>query len=467
MGYKIMNNQNNLLIPKSLKQNLIDHSDDIDILINKIHSLFQEKILLHFQIFNCEGFEFPINNKFVATNSVPKELENMLSSYENYILLRFFCNVNTFFSKNNHLEFCENLNQKFNNPVFFMTPYIDSYDVEQSFIIEPKFEIKIYITTSSIKIYYINYSEDLKIFNKVKLELSPIFSEKKSIDNFNLNRSNKKIKLDKNLKNIIKNAKNHMIKGDCYLANITSTEVFSKDTNFISANDFFKSWLSIFSRFGIFYKDTKKGIASFSPERFLLRQNNTILTEPIKGTLKSKSLYPTQMDANEIWANKKEIYEHTLVIDLMRNDLYQVCIPEKVTVYKPFFARISGSFIQMQSFLIGKMKTGINLSDCLKQMLPAGSITGTPKKRVCEIIANLESTKRGYYTGICGILEQNGDFDTTILIRSIYMGERGIYFGVGAGITSLSDINSEFEECEQKLNSILPVFERNFNDSFC
>ena len=64
-------------------------------------------------------------------------------------------------------------------------------------------------------------------------------------------------------------------------------------------------------------------------------------------------------------------------------------------------------------------------------------------------------------------MEINGDFDTTILIRSIYMSERGVYYGVGAGITSLSDIDSEFEECELKLNSILPVFESRFHDSFC
>lgn len=459
--------QNNNSILNSLRQNLEKYSENISLLINKLNYLFQDKILLHFQIYNCEGYDYNINSKFVATNSVPKNLENMISSSENYILLRFFCNTQELFSKNNHTEFCNELKNKYNCPIFFMTPYSDSYDIEESFIIKPNFEIQINISETNINIKFENYNENLSIFEKTKNECNHIFSISKKLKNKNIKKSDKKLVLNENLKNIISQAQNHMNKGDCYLANITSTNTFAKNNNFISANDFYEAWLSIYSRFGIFYKDNKKALASFSPERFILLKNNLILTEPIKGTLKSDQARPTKQDASQIWSIKKEIYEHTLVIDLMRNDLYQVCTPESVTVYKPFFARISGSFIQMQSFIIGNIKNGTNLSTCLKLMLPAGSITGTPKKRVCEIISNLEANKRGYYTGISGIMEINGDFDTTILIRSIYMSERGVYYGVGAGITSLSDIDSEFEECELKLNSILPVFESRFHDSFC
>ncbi|WP_397601430.1 chorismate-binding protein [Silvanigrella sp.] len=459
--------QNNDSISSSLKQNLEKYSENISLLINKLNNLFQDKILLHFQIYNCEGYVYNTNSKFVATNSVPRHIEHMISCKENYILLRFFCNIQEYFSKNDHNEFCNELKNKYNCPIFFMTPYSDSYEIEESFILKPNFEIKIYIYENNIKIIFENYNENLSLYEITKQECNFIFSNPKSLKIKNIKKSNKKLVLNENLKNIISQAQNHMNIGDCYLANITSTNIFSKNNNFISAHDFYEAWLSIYSRFGIFYKDSKKALASFSPERFILLKNNLILTEPIKGTLKSNQARPTQQDADQIWSIKKEIYEHTLVIDLMRNDLYQVCEPESISVYKPFFARISGSFIQMQSFIIGSTKKGTNLNTCLRFMLPAGSITGTPKKRVCEIISNLETNKRGYYTGISGIMEINGDFDTTILIRSIYMSKRGVYYGVGAGITSLSDIDSEFEECELKLNSILPVFESRLHDSFC
>lgn len=443
----------------ALKQKLISYSKNIEELIKFLDNKFQEKILLHFQIHSCEGFEFQIDNKFIATNIIPNDIGSIYYNTEEYILLRFFCNTNAIFSLKNQSEFYKQLKLKNNSPIFFISPYQDSYEEEPSYIIKPKFEIKITITKNELKISFENYFESDVIFNETKEKSLFIFKNPEGITQNNTKKISKKITLDHKITEIIDKAKNHMELGDCYLANMTITQTISNRKNFITITDFFKSWISIYSRYGIYYKDFEKGVACFSPERFLLRQNKMIATEPIKGTLKSKKLIPVLEDANKIWANKKEIYEHTLVVDLMRNDLYQVCKPESIIVYRPFYARISGQLIQMQSFILGELKKEEDLSSCLTKMLPAGSITGTPKKKVCEIISNLETKKRGYYTGICGILEQNGDFDSTILIRSIYMGQRGIYYGVGAGITTLSNTQLEFEEFKIKLNSFLPVFE--------
>jgi para-aminobenzoate synthetase component I len=442
-----------------LKHKLISYSKNIEELIKFLDNKFQNKILLHFQIHSCEGFEFPIENNFIATNTIPNEIGNIYNISEESILLRFFCNTNTKFFLKNHNELCKQLKLKTNSPIFFVSPYQDSYEEEHSYIIEPTFEIKITITKSALKISFENFLENDNLFDEIKEKSTYLFKNPKKIEQDIRRKIDKKITLSPEISEIIDKAKKHMELGDCYLANITTTQTISSEKKFITIMDFFRSWISIYSRYGIYYKDPEKGIACFSPERFLLLKDGIIATEPIKGTLKSKKCMPILDDANEIWANKKEIYEHTLVVDLMRNDLYQVCKPESIIVYRPFYARISGSLIQMQSFILGKLKKEENLSSCLAKMLPAGSITGTPKKRVCEIISNLETNKRGYYTGVCGILEQNGNFDSTILIRSIYMGQRGIYFGVGAGITTLSDTQLEFEEFEIKLNSFLPVFE--------
>ncbi len=451
--------EKNLIKTCQLKQKLMSISKSIEELITFLDDKFQNRILLHFQIHSCEGFEFPIKKKFIATNSIPKEIGSIYDKQEESIILRFFCNTNNIFVLKDHLKLCDHLKLKITSPIFFISPYQDSYDDEYSYIIEPKFEIKVIIKKNELKISFENYSENHVLYNDIKEKAIFILKNPKGITQNITRKTDKKISINSTIAEIIDKAKKHMELGDCYLANITTTQTISKNKKFITSIDFFKSWISIYSRYGIYYKDPDKGIACFSPERFLLLQDGVIIAEPIKGTLKSKKSIPIFSDAKEIWSNKKEIYEHTLVVDLMRNDLYQVCEPESVIVYRPFYARISGSLIQMQSFLLGKIKKEENLSSCLKKMLPAGSITGTPKKRVCEIISKLETNKRGYYTGVCGILEQNGNFDSTILIRSIYMGQRGIYYGVGAGITTLSDTQLEFKEFTIKLNSFLPVFE--------
>lgn len=442
-----------------LKQTLFNYSKNIEKIIDLLETEFQNKFLLHFYI-NCfDGYEFSIKNKFLATNILPEDYKGINNEKNDFILLRFFCNTNKSFSLNDHHKFCMNLTRKNSSPIFFATPYQDSYNDENSFIIEPKFEFKIFILKDKIKYKFNNYSENINIFEKIQNKLILLLEIPENITNIKNNTKNINTLLSKNIIESIEKAKKYMISGDCYLANITKTQVISSEKSFITASNFFKSWLSILSRFGIYYKDCENGIACFSPERYLSLRNGIVISEPIKGTVKSLNIKPTLKDAKKIWDSKKEIYEHTLTVDLIRNDLYNVCTPGSVVVYLPFFAKISGSLIQMQSSIIGMLKENENLSTCLLKMLPAGSITGTPKKRVCEIIANIETTKRGYYTGVCGILEKNGNFDSTILIRSIYMGKRGVYFGVGAGITTLSNSQLEYEEFIIKLNSFSNVFE--------
>ena len=156
-----------------------------------------------------------------------------------------------------------------------------------------------------------------------------------------------------------------------------------------------------------------------------------------------------------LWQKKKEIYEHTLVVDLLRNDLNAVCTPGTVHVQQPFFIKECSTLFHMQSTIFGSLKNNISTADLFAHTLPCGSVTGTPKKKTCQLIKIYEEQKRGFYTGTAGLIETNGSFDSCVLIRSAFKGNLGTYAGVGSGITTLSDPKCEIEEMKLKLNSFL------------
>jgi anthranilate/para-aminobenzoate synthase component I len=162
--------------------------------------------------------------------------------------------------------------------------------------------------------------------------------------------------------------------------------------------------------------------------------------------------------AKTLWSNAKEMQEHTMVVDLLRHDFNGVCVPGSVFVQRPFAIRTIGSLLQMQSDVWGIPQKNMSAGQILSQILPAGSVTGAPKKNVCAFIQQFESQSRGFYTGIFGVCEPAGDWETVVLIRSVYLGARGVYVGVGAGITTLSDPEQEWEEFCIKLKSFEDVF---------
>ncbi|BBH51977.1 chorismate-binding protein [Fluviispira sanaruensis] len=459
---------NNLKISyenKSSIENLDYFSQYISSLSSILEEYFNHNIACHFQLLSCNGYEFNINQNFIATNSIPDKYYNIYSDENDTVNLRFFCNTQKHSYRENLNEFYVHLKENPESPLFFVTPYENSKKEEDSYVLHAKFEIKIHITHREMSLSILNHSEEFDIINELWEKIEHISNQNHSFIpqtkhlRANNNIALKEDLLKKDIVDVIEKAKNFMNKGDCYLANLTSTKELTNSSPFKSIPNFLLAWLKIKSRYGIYYADENVGLACFSPERFIYSKQRVITTEPIKGTLKSQAESPTYEDALTIWADKKEIYEHTLVVDLMRNDLNLVCKAGSVEVYRPFYARKAGQLVQMQSSVLGILKENENLGSCLEKMLPAGSISGTPKKRVCEIITKLENITRGYYTGVCGVLEKNGDFDSTILIRSVYKGKRGVYCGVGAGITTLSNAVNEYEEFLIKLNSFLHSIE--------
>ncbi|WP_186649476.1 chorismate-binding protein [Fluviispira vulneris] len=459
---------NNLKISyenKSSIENLDYFSQYISTLTNILEEYFKQNIACHFQILSCKGYEFKIDQNFIATNSLADKYKDIYSDENETVILRFFCNTQKHSYRGNLNDFYGKLKENPESPLFFVTPYENSIEEEDSYVLHAKSEVNIQFTHSEMSINILNFNEEVDIIKELWRKIEYIFTQKYPFKpetkqlQANHNITLKEELLKKDIVDIIENAKNYMNRGDCYLANLTSTNELTDSSPFKSILNFLQAWFKIKSRYGIYYVDDNVGLACFSPERFIYSKQRVIATEPIKGTLKSQADSPTYEDARTIWADKKEIYEHTLVVDLMRNDLNLVCKAGSVEVYRPFYARKAGRLVQMQSSILGILKESETLGSCLEAMLPAGSISGTPKKRVCEIISKLENTTRGYYTGVCGVLEKNGDFDSTILIRSVYKGKRGVYCGVGAGITTLSNADNEYEEFLIKLNSFLHSIE--------
>lgn len=188
----------------------------------------------------------------------------------------------------------------------------------------------------------------------------------------------------------------------------------------------------------------------FSPESFVKINDGHISSFPMKGTIDAE--IPNA--AEKILGNPKEAAEHSTIVDLIRNDLS--IISEKVEVkrfrYIDELKTDRGKILQVSSEIIGKLSDDYNtvIGDILYSLLPAGSVTGAPKKKTVQIITDAESYKRGYYTGIFGIFD-GINLDSGVMIRFIEKTTDGFVYKSGGGITAYSNIDDEFNEMIQKI----------------
>lgn len=257
----------------------------------------------------------------------------------------------------------------------------------------------------------------------------------------------------KSLLNMFERLKSHMRMGNCYLANgTTRISGPARSQLKISLSQFVEQWVSAPSRYGVFVDcgDELPMIVCFSPERFIERSGQFVQAEPIKGTA-PVDLTQKHSGALALWKSTKEMCEQKMVTDLLRNDLNKVCDPGTVFVESPYQVRVAGALLQMQSVVRGTLASvAIANSDILLKTLPAGSVTGTPKYAVGQIISEVEKTERGYYTGVFAHCNGEANFDSTILIRGFFADSNKWYAGVGAGITTLSDSKAEVAEFDLK-----------------
>ena len=212
------------------------------------------------------------------------------------------------------------------------------------------------------------------------------------------------------------------------------------------------------AKYKLLYKDN---FVVFSPEQFIKIEDNIISTYPMKGTI--DSLIP---DAeNKILGDEKEFAEHITVVDLLRNDLG--IISKKVEVeqfrYVEEIMAFNKKLLQVSSKIKGELDENWNekLGDILAALLPAGSVTGAPKKKTVEIIKRVEGYERGYYTGVFGYFSGK-TLDSAVMIRYIEKIKDKLYFKSGGGLTIYSDAEKEYNELVEKV--YLPITFTNDSD---
>lgn len=196
----------------------------------------------------------------------------------------------------------------------------------------------------------------------------------------------------------------------------------------------------------------------FSPESFIQIEGNKISTYPMKGTI--DAAIP---NADEILINdEKEAREHHTIVDLMRNDLSIIAEDVQVERFR-YLEKIKthkGEILQTSSKISGVLPKDWEtvFGENLLKILPAGSISGAPKKKTVEIIQSVEEVPRGYYTGVFGVFDGE-NFDSAVAIRFVEKQGEQLYFKSGGGITAQSDAQKEYEELIQKI--YLPIFDKN------
>ena len=232
--------------------------------------------------------------------------------------------------------------------------------------------------------------------------------------------------------------------GNSYLLNLTAK---TKIKTTLSLDEIYENTKS---RFKLRFKNQKDDFVCFSPERFIKIEDNNIFTYPMKGTIDAK--FPNAKE--KILTNQKEMAEHTMVVDLLRNDLGIVGSNVRVEDFRYIETINAGDkeLLQVSSKISANLENNWfeKIGDILTSILPAGSITGTPKKKTVEILKNIEDYDRDFYTGIFGVYDGK-NLDSSVMIRFIEEINSERFYKSGGGITCDSDVFLEYEELLDKV----------------
>lgn len=253
--------------------------------------------------------------------------------------------------------------------------------------------------------------------------------------------------------------KQHIQQGDIYEINYCITfEAFDVTIDPISIYQ----KLNAISKasYSALVKLDKKYIISSSPELFLSKRGNQLITKPIKGTAKrGKDFEEDEQLKQQLQNSLKEQTENVMIVDVARNDLSRIAAKGSVKVDKLFDIESYEQVHQMVSTVSCELKENTSFDDIIKATFPMASMTGAPKYRAMQLIDEYELYNRGPYSGAIGYINENGDFDLSVLIRSIFYDEEKRYlsFSVGSAITAMCDPEEEYEECLLKAKAMMQV----------
>lgn len=241
----------------------------------------------------------------------------------------------------------------------------------------------------------------------------------------------------------------HINRGDIYEVNFC--QEFYAENAIINPLEVYRHLNKISNPpFASFIKIDDNYILSASPERFIKKEANKVISQPIKGTAKRLSDKKADKELAMALANDlKERSENIMIVDLVRNDLSKTAVKGSVEVEELCKVYSFDQVHQLISTISAKVDGKTDDVDIIKSLFPMGSMTGAPKLSAMQIIEKLEATKRSVYSGAIGYFTPSGDFDFNVVIRSILYNKTNRYlsYSVGGAITSKSDPEKEYEEC--------------------
>lgn len=325
----------------------------------------------------------------------------------------------------------------------------DETMVKKSFFFKPKILLQV-----KEKKCFLQYDDNINNISEIVTVLSkkttPFYSEGLSIKIKTKETYNEYI-------DAINLIKNHIKRGDIYEANYC-TEFYAKKCEIKPENLFVRLNKISPTPFSAYIKNKNHIVLSASPERFLQRVDNKIISQPIKGTARrSENSIEDEQIKEALRNSEKDKAENVMIVDLVRNDLSKCALKQSVRVNELCKVYSFPLVHQMISTITAKVSPETNNIDIIKNAFPPGSMTGAPKVKAMKLMEQYEKTKRGIYSGAIGYFDPKGNFDFNVVIRSIIYNTENKYlsFMVGGAITDNSIPQDEYNECLIKAEAML------------
>ena len=403
----------------------------------------------------------------VVLDSNSESNENQLyKSYDLVVAVEAFTSIQTDYEK--AFEDLYQYQSKANDWLFGYLSYDLKNDVEQLksqnfdglqfpdlYFFQPK---KIFLLKgNTVEIQYLNMCDD-----EVEADFEEIIKRQKAKGKRQNALINIKQRISK--ENYLKKTEKmlaHIHRGDIYEANFCM-EFFAEDANIEPVEIYEKLNEISASPFAVYFKKNQHYLLSASPERYLKKEDEKVISQPIKGTAKRNlNIELDEQSKMDLQNNPKERSENIMIVDLVRNDLSHTATKGSVEVEELCEIYTFKQVHQMISTIVSNVEHTTSPIEILRTTFPMGSMTGAPKISAMQIIEELEETKRGLYSGAVGYFTPTGNFDFNVVIRSILYNSENKYlsFSVGSAITSEAIPENEYEECLLKAKAMFEVLQ--------